>query len=39
MITIREKYQKIKIIKKLDKIDIYKKKIFFKIKEINKFIK
>ena len=39
MITIREKYQKIEIIKKLDKIDTYKKKIFFKIEKINEFIK
>ena len=39
MIIIREKYQEIEIVKKLDKIDAYKKKIFFKIEEVNKFIK
>ena len=39
MITIREKYQKIEIIKKFDKIDAYKREIFVKAEEINKFIK
>ena len=39
MITIREKYQKIEIIKKLDKIDTHKKEIFIKIEKINEFIK
>ena len=39
IITIREKYQEIDVVKKFDKIDTYKKEVFFKIKEINKFIK
>ena len=43
---IYEKYQKIEIIKKLDKIDAYKKEIFvandnkaIKIEKINKLVK
>ena len=39
MITIREKYQEIEIVKKFDKIDAYKKEIFVKVEEVNKFIK
>ena len=39
MITIREKYQKIEIIKKLDNIDAYKREIFVKIEKVNEFIK
>ena len=38
-ITIREKYQEIEIVKKLDKIDTYKREVFFKIEEVNEFIK
>ena len=38
-ITIREKYQEIKIVKKLDKIDAHKREVFFKIEKVNKFIK
>ena len=38
-ITIPEKYQEIETVKKLDKIDAYKKEIFFKIEKVNEFIK
>ena len=39
MIIIREKYQEIEVVKKFDKIDAYKKKVFVKIEKVNKFIK
>ena len=39
MTIIRGKYQEIEVIKKLDKIDTYKKKVFFKIEKVNEFIK